>query len=25
MDHSPCLEFDDEEGEERSKEEIRHL
>ncbi len=25
MDHPPCLEFDDEEREERSKEEIRHL
>ena len=25
MDHPPCLEFDDEEREERSKEEIVHL
>ena len=25
MNHSPCLEFDDEEGKEGAKEEIRHL
>ncbi len=25
MDHPPCLELDEEEGEERSKEEIGHL